>query len=215
MYQVQIDERRRTASDSTALDNQMRAALTPWVNLAEPQWRTLASIFHPRAVDYHEYIIHPGSHAHHLFFVCSGLIRFYYVDDDGMESNKAFIIENQFAGSLAAFALDQPVLYGVQALEPTTMLVASYADFVALYDHHPAFDRVGRKLAEWLLLGKEIRTRSLLQHQASERYQEFVRYYPHLMNRVPQYHIASYLGITDVSLSRIKRALHQNLQSNS
>jgi CRP-like cAMP-binding protein len=193
----------------------MRAALTPWVVFAEPQWRTLASIFHLRVVDNHEYIIHPGSHAHQLFFVCSGLIRFYYVADDGMESNKAFIVENQFAGSLAAFALDQPLLYGVQALEPTTMLVTSYADFVALYDQHPAFDRLGRKLAEWLLLGKEIRTRSLLQQRATERYQEFVRYYPHLINRVPQYHIASYLGITDVSLSRIKRALLQELQSNN
>ncbi|WP_414588554.1 Crp/Fnr family transcriptional regulator [Scytonema sp. PCC 10023] len=127
--------------------------------------------------------------------------------DDGMESNKAFIAENTFAGSLAAYNLDLPIVYGVQALEPTMLLTASFSDFVALFDQHPIFDRLGRKLAEWLLIRKELRARSLLQQQATERYLDFVKQYPDLVKRVPQYHIASYLGITEVSLSRLKRTV--------
>jgi CRP-like cAMP-binding protein len=188
---------------------QLRAALEQWAPLLEPQWQALRSIFQPRTARAQEHVVLPGADTHELLFVASGLVRFYYLADDGLESNKAFIVENQFAGSLAAFTLDLPLLYGVQALEPSTLLLARYADWTALYDQHPAFDRLGRKLAEWLLIGKEIRTRSLLQQSAAERYQEFVRHYPHLVERVPQYHIASYLGVTEVSLSRLKRTLLQ------
>jgi CRP-like cAMP-binding protein len=207
MSQLQTLGEQRAVATSAALYSQMHTAIKPWITLEEPQWRMLKAIFYPRMVRSQEHVVYPGTHTHELFFVASGLLRFYYVAEDGSESNKAFIIENQFAGSMAAFMLDLPVLYGVQALEPTSMLVASYADVVELYDQHPAFDRFGRKLAEWLLLGKEIRNRSFLQHGAAERYQEFVRHYPHLVRRLPQYHIASYLGVTEVSLSRLKRHL--------
>lgn len=146
---------------------------------------------------------------HELMFVCSGLLRFYYLAEDGTESNKAFAAENDFAGPLAASYLDLPVIYGIQTLEPTTMLVANYYDFVALFDEHPVFDRLGRRLAEWFLVRKELRTRSLLQHQAKDRYLTFKERFPQITERVPQYHIASYLGITEVTLSRLKRSLRQ------
>ncbi len=188
---------------------QLRAALTEWVDLDEPQWDRLASIFEVRTVENQEHLLLPGDRVYELLFVCRGLLRFYYLADDGAESNKAFIAEDMFAGPLAASRLDLPVLYGVQALEPTTLLAARYADFAALFESHPVFDRLGRKLAEWLLIRKEVRQRSLLQQNATERYLDFIAHHPRLAQRVPQYHIASYLGITDVSLSRLRRALAQ------
>ncbi|WP_089127042.1 Crp/Fnr family transcriptional regulator [Tolypothrix sp. NIES-4075] len=181
------------------------ADLLKWVDLADQEWNLLASNFQVKTAQKQEYILLPGAKGHELYFVCSGLLRFYYITDDGMESNKAFIPENTFAGSLAAYNLDLPILYGVQALEPTMLLAANFSDFVALFEQHPIFDRLGRKLAEWLLIRKELRARSLLQQQATERYLDFVKQYPDLAKRVPQYHIASYLGITEVSLSRLKR----------
>ncbi len=184
---------------------QMRATLNSWVNLTDSQWEQFASIFQVRTVEKQEYILFPGAKVHELYFVCSGLLRFYYIGDNGTESNKAFISENTFAGSLAAYHLDLPIVYGIQALEATTFLAASFSDFVDLFEKHPIFERLGRKLAEWLLIRKELRARSLLQQQAKERYLEFIKHYPDLVQRVPQYHIASYLGITEVSLSRLKR----------
>ena len=192
---------------STANYEQLRAAVADWVALTDRQWDTLAAIFHPRSVDDREHILLPGDHVHQLVFVCQGLLRFYYMTEEGSESNKAFIAEDTFAGPLAAFSLDLPVIYGVQALEPTTLLVADYTDFVQLFDLDPTFDRLGRRLAEWLLMRKELRTRSLLQQQAKERYLDFLQQFPDLAERVPQYHIASYLGITEVSLSRLRRNL--------
>ncbi len=196
-----------TTSSTQAHYRQLRTAIHQWVELTDRQWDILSDIFHPRRVDEGKHILLPGDYVYELLFVCSGLLRFYYLSENGDESNKAFIAENTFAGPLAASALDLPVIYGIQALEPTTLLVASYADFVALFDENPVFDRLGRKLAEWLLIRKELRMRNLLQQQAKDRYLTFRQQFPDLVNRVPQYHVASYLGITEVSLSRLKRNL--------
>jgi len=193
---------------------QLRNAVDQWVELTDQQWKQFAAIFTEKTVDPQELILLPGDYVHELLFVCSGLLRFYYLSEDGTESNKAFIAENTFAGPLAASALKMPVIYGIEALEPTTLLVASYADFVNLFDQHPIFDRLGRRLAEWLLIHKELRTRNLLQYQAKDRYVAFKHQFPELVERVPQYHIASYLGITEVSLSRLKRTVCSTDQLN-
>lgn len=193
---------------------QLRNAVDQWVELTDQQWQQFAAIFQEKKVNAQEFILLPGDYVHELLFVCAGLLRFYYLSEDGTESNKAFIAENTFAGPLAASVLKMPVIYGIEALEPTTLLVASYTDFVALFDEHPIFDRLGRKLAEWLLVRKELRTRNLLQYQAKDRYLAFKQQFPELAERVPQYHIASYLGITEVSLSRLKRSLRLAQQPN-
>lgn len=195
------------AKAAAALYRKMQTVVARWVNLEVPEWNVLASLFSIRKVEARAHVLLPGSNVHELLFVCEGLLRFYYPAADGATSNKAFIAEDTFAGPLAASSLGFPVLYGVQALEPTTLLVASFAEFVALFEQHPAFDRLGRKLAESLLIHKEIRARSLLQQRARERYLDFIEHHPDLVQRIPQYHIASYLGITDVSLSRLRRAL--------
>ena len=160
--------------------HQLRAALAEWVDLDDDEWNRLATLFQVRTVREHEHLLLPGDRVYELLFVCEGLLRFYYLADNGAESNKAFIGEDQFAGPLAASALDLPVLYGVQALEPTTLLAARYADFVTLFEEDPVFDRLGRKLAEWLLIRKEVRQRSLLQQNATERYLDFVAHHPRL-----------------------------------
>lgn len=196
------------------LHQQLRTTVNQWVTLTDRQWETLVAIFRVRKIAEQTHLLLPGDYVYELLFVCSGLLRFYYLSEDGIESNKAFIAENTFAGPLAASVLDLPVIYGIQALEPTTLLVADYADFVALFDEHPLFDRLGRKLAEWLLVRKELRMRNLLQQQAKDRYLAFNRQFPELAERVPQYHVASYLGITEVSLSRLKRSLRQESQQN-
>ncbi|MGH1362082.1 MAG: Crp/Fnr family transcriptional regulator [Calditrichia bacterium] len=186
---------------------QMKTLVETWANLDANQWSMLSAIFQERRVDARVQIATPGSTRHELFFVSAGLLRFYYLSSDGKEVNKAFIAENMFAGPLAASALNLPIIYGIETLEQTTLLSADYHRFAALFDADPIFERVGRKLAEWLLIRKEIRQRSLLQQNASQRYLDFVEHHPTMLQRVPQYHIASYLGIAEVSLSRLRRAL--------
>jgi CRP-like cAMP-binding protein len=189
---------------------QLNEIIKMWIDLSEAQWRLLTSIFRVRQLKNKEFVDLPNSEAHEILFVCQGLLRFYYINDEGAESNKAFIAENEFACPVASAILKLPIFYGIQAIEPTVLVSAKYKDFIELCDEHPIYERIGRKLNESLLIHKELRARSLLQNDATERYLEFVKKSPHLIERVPQYHIASYLGMTEVSLSRIKNSCAQN-----
>ena len=188
---------------------QLRFAMKEWVELSDLQWRTFSSIFRERAVAAGTPVLYPGSADYELMFVCEGLLRFYYLSENGTASNKAFVTGGSFAGPLAAAGLGLPIMYGVEALEDTTLLAADFKDFTALFEEHPVFDRFGRKLAELILRRKELRTRSLLQKTAKERYIDFRQQHPDLMVRVPQFHIASYLGVTEASLSRLKREVRE------
>ena len=193
------------------LRQQMRSAIASWVEFAEPEWGRFAGLFHVRWIQEGDHFLLPDASLDELCFVCSGLLRAYYLADDGTEANKTFIVDREFAGPLPAAALGQPVACGIQALEPTTLLVAQYVDFAALLERYPVFGQFQHKLTTWLLNRKEMRTRSLLLGGARERYLDFVERYPQLAGRVPQYHIASYLGITEVHMSRLKRMLaHQH-----
>ncbi|MFK7805501.1 MAG: Crp/Fnr family transcriptional regulator [Anaerolineae bacterium] len=183
---------------------QLRTAFNTLTPLPDPEWDRLKKIFQNRQVNLNDFVSHPGDEAHELIFVTQGLLRFYYLTADGKESNKAFIVENQFAGPLASAVLGIPIYYGIQALEPTSMLVAPFQAFTELYETSIHLERLGRKFAELLLVRKELRTRSLLEQTATERYQDLLHKSPHLIERVPQYHLASYLGIAEVSLSRLK-----------
>lgn len=167
----------------------------------------LATLFRLRKVAAREHLLLPGATDHEVLFVARGLLRFYYPGADGREANKAFVAEGQFAGAVGAAQIGGGLLYGVQALEDASVLSAPYAAFLALMDAEPAFERLGRKLAEYLLARKERRARQMLLLNASERYQAFACEHPSLMQRVPLYHIASLIGVTDVHLSRIRRGL--------
>lgn len=192
---------------------QFKSAINSWLNLDDEQWQLLTSIFQVKVLKNKEYVVLPDSETHEILFVCEGILRFYYIDDEGAEANKAFIVENEFACPVASAILKLPIFYGVQAIENTVLLSANYNDFIKLCDKHPIFERIGRKLNESLLVHKELRARSLLQKDAKGRYLEFIKFSPHLAQRVPQYHIASYLGVTEVSLSRIRNSLAQKANS--
>lgn len=196
-------------SEPSYIYEHLRFAMKEWVELSDRQWGTFKGIFHEKTVSASDHLHYPGSTEYELIFVCEGLLRFYYLAEDGTESNKAFVTGGNFAGPLAAATLNLPVIYGVEALEDTILLAADFKDFTALFEEHPVFDRFGRKLAELILRRKELRTRSLLQRSAKERYRDFRTQHADLIAKVPQFHIASYLGVTESSLSRIKREVAQ------
>lgn len=188
-------------------------AASVWAALTAAERRQLAETFAEREVPARTHLELPGSARHEVLFVASGLLRFYYPGEDGRESNKAFVTEGEFAGALASARLGVPLLYGIEALENTTVLAAPYADFAALMDREPAFERLGRRLAETILTRKERRTRAFLLQTATERYLDLRETRPDLVQRVPQYHLASYIGVTDVHLSRIRRELAERVPS--
>jgi hypothetical protein len=96
-----------------ALYQQLRRALAQWVDLTEPQWRKLASIFQVRTVQRQEHVLMPGAGIQELSFVCRGLLRFYCLSDDGLDSNLVFVTENRFACPRSTFSANLPLIYGI------------------------------------------------------------------------------------------------------
>jgi CRP-like cAMP-binding protein len=142
--------------------------------------------------------------------VVSGLLRLYYIDANGNEFIKSFCVENEIVAAYSALLLHEPSRLFIQALEPSTLLVADFAEYQAVSAQHACWQMVNSRIAETLFIKKEKREAALLLDDAETRYRAFLAEYPQLEQRVKQHHIASYLGITPVSLSRIRARLRRS-----
>ncbi|WP_409342939.1 Crp/Fnr family transcriptional regulator [Paenibacillus sp. MBLB4367] len=145
-----------------------------------------------------------GEKTERVGFCVSGLFRMYYTTVDGKEFNKSFCGSGDWVAAYSSVLLGVPSTLSVQALEDSELIVFRHRDLQAFYERHICWERIGRKLAEGLFVKKEAREREMLLDGAEERYTRFLREYGALAGRISQYHIASYLGITPISLSRIK-----------
>ena len=185
-----------------------RSALTEaasrWAAASDEAWADFAGAFDERELGQDDHLVLAGDPLPDVVFVVAGLLRLYYTDRNGNEWNKAFAVGGGFTGSLASGLLGVPAPFSIQALEPTAVLAARWDTLEALYDRHPALERLGRRVAEQVAVKKEMKERAFLEQTATERYQAFVRGESGLAARLPLYHVASYVGVTEVSLSRIR-----------
>jgi CRP-like cAMP-binding protein len=145
--------------------------------------------------------------AENFYFITRGLVRFFYCTRDGKEFNKHFAMENDFAGSFHSLVLNEPCPFFIEALEKTETIVLPVNILNQFYDRHACWERLGRKSAERLVLIKEAREKELLLDSLEVRYLRFLKEFPGLNHRVPQYHIATFLGVTDVALSRVRKKI--------
>ncbi|MBC7171950.1 MAG: Crp/Fnr family transcriptional regulator [Polyangiaceae bacterium] len=160
---------------------------------------------HVRRLARREHFLRVGEAATHVAFVVEGLLREHFVLADGAERTKAFVVEGGVTGSLADLLGDEPSRASIVAEERSRLLVGSYADLRALGKTFPAWERYGRRMLERLLVAKALREYELLGLDAEARYDAFSARHPGLEARVAAHHVASYLGITPVHLSRLRR----------
>lgn len=164
----------------------------------------LALIFRPAQLRAGQFFLRAGERPHHIGFLVTGLCRLFYSDEAGAEWTKAFCTEHSLVAAYSALLSNAPSRLFIQALEESTLLVADYGAYQTLATGHACWETINRKIAEALFIKKEQRESELLLDAAPIRYRKFLAEYPGLEARVKQYHIASYLGITPVSLSRIR-----------
>jgi CRP-like cAMP-binding protein len=138
--------------------------------------------------------------------VGDGLLRLFYLRDDGRELNKSFLASGDFVGAVDALLSGQPTRMWLETIEHSVIWFAEYHVLTDLYACHAGWERLGRRFAEMLYLKKIAREAAFLMDSAAERYHAFLRDYPEIESRIPDYHIAGYLGITAESLSRLKKA---------
>lgn len=148
-----------------------------------------------------------GDIARYETFICKGLTRTYEVDEKGQEHVLFFGPENWWVGDLYSFLCDVPSQYNVDCLEETEVLQISKPDLDLLYIQAPGMNQYFRILFQNAYISFAQRTSSSLSKPAMDRYREFKEKYPYIEARVPDHQIASFLGITPQSLSRIRRQL--------
>lgn len=172
--------------------------------VSEADASLFSSRFHPAELHRGDTFISAGEMGRRVAFVASGLMRSFYISERGEEFNKQFFVAGSFVAPLTSLVTHEPSPVYIDALEDACLLAADWSDLAELYSEHPALNRVGRVLVEYAWIGKERRETQLIMLDAGKRYEAFLEEFPGLDQRIPQYHIASYLGVTPVQLSRIR-----------
>jgi CRP-like cAMP-binding protein len=152
-------------------------------------------------------LVSKGEISSELYFINKGLIRLYYTK--GTEEITGFIFkENLFASSYDSFLRRAPGIQTLESLEECDLLVITYDKLEELYQTLPKVNILIRKIAEQRFINTQQVLSSFLLESPEERYKRFEQQHKDLLQRVPQNIIASYLGITPVSLSRIRKRMH-------
>lgn len=154
-----------------------------------------------------QFLAQEGEVCRNTYFVNSGCIRTYFTDKDGVEHNVQFAIENWWTGDMHSFLTQQPGRYNLVALEDTELLYIERNAQEELFQKIPKFERFFRLLLQNAFVALQDRILAGISETAEERYQNFRKKYPDMDRRIPQNQIASYLGITPESLSRVRRNL--------
>jgi CRP-like cAMP-binding protein len=151
------------------------------------------------------HLLRAGDVARDVFFVHRGLLRYYYLDAaTGTERTGQFFDEGMVVTDVDSFLTGRPARSSFDAMVPAEVVRLPKAALAAGYDRDHAIERYGRLMMQQALTGSQLRAERLLTLTPEERYRTFVGTRPEVARRVPQYLIASYLGITPEALSRIR-----------
>jgi len=161
------------------------------------------SILTKRELKAGEFLIKENTIANKLFFIERGACRSYFIKD-GEDVTDFFFFDGGFASDFASFYADKPSLLNLCCLEDTTVLEWEKIDLLNLYKHNIKFSEIGRLSAEYSFLLVEERMRLLHTESLEIKYNWMLKNFPMVFQRVPQYYIASFLGVKPQSLSRIR-----------
>lgn len=152
-------------------------------------------------------IIENNKRQKHLFFMTSGLVRGYYIDDKGDEITTRFINNKGWITHYSALISNTPSKYIFQALEQSEVIALPYSTVQEGYKKFKGLEKFGRLIAENVLVMQQKRIEDFQFRPAEERYLKFIEDYPELFNRVSLSHLSTYLGIKRQSLTRIRKKL--------
>lgn len=165
-----------------------------------------AIVSHSKLIDASkkELLLSEGEKSDKIYFIVKGAIRIYYLNKDGHEKNTWFLFENELVVSVHSFFASQASFEYVKTMEDCSLIVLSRKKLEQLYEKFLSFNIIGRKLTELYYIRNEAQANSLRMHSAKERYGQLLASQPQILQRVSLGHIASYLGISAETLSRIR-----------
>ena len=186
--------------------NHFKDQIRKITDFTEDECEMFIPYLHRKTLQKGDFFIQPDQKVNEIAFVENGALRFYYLLD-GKEVNNHFFLENDYAVSYLDFLKGRPSRYFIQALEPCELMTFQAQSLQLAYDQSKNWERFGRIIAENVYAIASGRFESFLFLSAKERYLQMLEEYPRFIQRIPLYHLASYLGIERESLSRIRKEL--------
>lgn len=185
--------------------------LSKYVSLTPEEILVIHSLFTLKKYRKRQYILQEGDVMKFENFIAKGVTRTYEVDDKGQEHIVQFGLEDWWVGDMYSFLTETPSTYNIDCLEDCEVMQITKSNLELLYQRVPKVERHFRIMVQNAFIASTKRLSSTLAKSAQERYEEFVDRYPQIDQRVPNHQIASYLGITPQSLSRIRsQAISKN-----
>ncbi len=190
-----------------------RRSLEQFVLFSDEEWTIFSDLLYTRKIKKRQLFIGAGKICNEVGFIFSGSFRF-YIDKDEAEISNYFCFEGDLISSYKSFLKKEPGFTNIEAMEDAVIICFNNTALAKLLnDGRIAFkmERFGRLVAEYLICCYEDRLVSFVTKTPEERYLELLEKQPAFLQRVPQYYLANFLGITPVSLSRIRRRLHDQV----
>ena len=178
--------------------------ISNYIDFTPKEYFTIRSYFKSKTLKRREILHDTNFVCYNVYFIESGIIRYYQMED-GEEVTGQFFFEGGWYTDLDSFLSNSYSRQTAQAIESTSLLYISKQDLEKLYKEIPQFERLGRLIAEQAFIGLRKKTDNLTLLDAKERYLNLLKHRPKVIRRIPQYYIASYLGIKPQSLSRIRK----------
>jgi len=173
-------------------------------SLTDEEFKKLSVAFQPKSLKKRQFFLQEGEVCKYMGFIVNGAMRQYSVDDKGVEHIVNLSIENWWVGDRESWVMLAPSIYNIDAWEDTDMLVITRADFLETLQHIPVLHEVIKSIDEKHAIATQRRLTASISLPAEQRYAELEKTYPEFLQRFPQHVIASYLGITKETLSRVR-----------
>lgn len=179
-------------------------AMRKLAQLSDSAVNLLLSASTPLALRKGEGAIGEGQMCTRIYFVEQGCLRAFY-NRDGVEINTGFFLEHSFATNLKSLRTGAPSEYAIEAMEASVLRAFDKNTLLVLYEQSAEVESFGRKLLESLLVGSEEHAAMFKLYAPAQRYEYIAEHLPHLLQRISLTHLASYIGVTRETLSRIRK----------
>jgi|SRR5690606_11876556 len=175
------------------------------ISVSDDEFEYCKTLFQPKKLRKKQFLLHEGEECRYTAFVEKGILRSYTIDEKGSEHILQFAMEGGWIADLYSFLTNEPSTYNIEALEGCELLLITKPSWDLLFEKIPAFEKYFRIILQNNLIATQKRLMGSLSETAEEKYEKLVASYPGHLQKLPQHMIASYLGITRETLSRIRR----------
>lgn len=181
------------------------------IQLSDDERSFFVSVLKYREISRKDFLLKEGEVAKNIYFIHSGALKAYYLDTQSDENIIMLAIDDWWITDMYSFAMGKPAMQYIAAIEDCKLFQLSKSDFDKLLIKVPVFERFFRILMQNAYIREQLRVIQNLSLPAEERYLNFLKKYPHLVQRVTQKQIASYIGVSPEFLSAMRKRLKRNI----